>query len=225
MFEQELEMEQKEGRGIGPILMIVLMVGLLGGGIGYLVLQTTRTLKPTEAAKVVEASLKAQPISSVSFHAGHITPHMNDSPDKPQYALLADAGVITYKKDKKTFEADVALSPQGEQTITSIPEFQKKTESNGTVAYKVPLAARKFVKIENITKLAPNRFQVEYSWQWEPNKLGEVFNASGQYVKKFSTWDRAQLIDKYGADFYHSEPTRTTVLIIRGADGWTLGKE
>jgi Holliday junction resolvase-like predicted endonuclease len=225
MFEQEIEMEQKEGGSIGPILMIVAMIGILVGGIGYMVLQNTRTLKPEEAAKVVTALIKAQPPTEVKFHAGKLASSMNDSLDRPQYKLLADAGVIKIQKDKKTNGGDIDLTAEGEKTITAIPEFKKKTEDDGTVAYAVPLATRKFVKIENITKLAANRFQVEYSWQWEPNALGEAFDISGKYIQSFNTWDRSQLIDKYGANYYHGEPTKVTVLIVKGENGWTVPKE
>lgn len=225
MFEQEIEMEQKEGRAIGPVIMIIAMVGMLVGGIGYMVFQSTRTLKPEDAAKVVTATIALQPPSEVKFHAGRLESSMNDSLDRPQYKLLSDAGVITIKRDKKSAAAQIDLTANGEQTITSIPEFQKKSESDGTVAYVVPLATRKFVKIENITKLAANRFQVDYTWQWEPNKLGENFDIAGKYIQKFNTWDRAQLIDKYGANYYHAEPTKASIVIVRGENGWVIPKE
>jgi hypothetical protein len=225
MFEQEIEMEQKEGRGIGPVIMIVAMIGILVGGIGYMVVQNTRTLKPEDAAKIVTASIKAQPPTEVKFHAGKLQPSMADSLDRPHYKLLSDAGLITIEKEKKTNAATIKLTADGERTITSIPEFQKKDEADGTVAYAVPLATRKFVKIENITKLAANRFAVEYSWQWEPNKLGDDFDIAGKYVQEFKSWDRSTLIDKYGANYYHGEPTKATVLVVKGDDGWAIGKE
>lgn len=225
MFEQEIEMEQKEGRAIGPVIMIVAMVGLLVGGIGYMVYQNTRSLKAEDAASVITASMKLQPPSEIKFHAGKLQASMADSIDKPHYKLLADAGLIKIEKDKKTNAGKIDLTDDGEKTITSIPEFQKKDEGDGSLAYTVPLATRKFVKIDNITKLAANRFQVEYSWQWEPNKVGDAFDISGKYIQKFSTWDRSQLIDKYGANYYHGDPTKVTVLIVKGENGWTLAKE
>jgi hypothetical protein len=225
MFEQEIEMEQKEGRGIGPVIMIVAMVAMLVGGIGYVVFQATRTLKPEEAAKVATATMNLQPPSEVKFHSGHLQSSMNDSLDRPHYKLLSQAGIITIAREKKSATAQINLTAEGEKTITSIPEFQKKEESDGTVAYVVPLAKRKFVKIDNITKLAANRFQVEYSWQWEPNQLGENFDIAGKYIQGFSTWDRSQLIDKYGANYFHAEPTKSTIVVVRGENGWTLPKE
>src|SRR4051812_29120638 len=98
MFEQEIEMEQKEGRGIGPVIMIVAMVGILVGGIGYMVVQNTRMLKPEDAAKIVTASIKAQPPTEVKFRAGKLQPSMADSLDRPHYKLLSDAGLITIEK-------------------------------------------------------------------------------------------------------------------------------
>jgi hypothetical protein len=225
MFEQEIEMEQKEGRAIGPVIMIVAMVGMLVGSIGYMVFQSTRTLKPEEATKVITSSMELQAPSEVKFHAGKLQPSMSDSIDKPHYKLLVDAGLIKIEKDKKTNAGKIELTADGEKTITSIPEFQKKDEGDGSVVYSVPLATRKFLKIENIAKVSANRFQVEYSWQWEPNKLGESFDISGKYIQKFNTWDRAQLIDKYGANYYHGDPTKVTVLIVKGENGWTLAKE
>jgi hypothetical protein len=176
-------------------------------------------------ANVITASMKTMPPSEVKFHAGKLQSSMADSIDKPQYKLLADAGLIKIEKDKKTSAGKIDLTDEGEKMITSIPEFQKKDEGDGALAYTVPLATRKFVKVENITKIAANRFQVEYSWQWEPNKLGDTFDISGKYIQKFNTWDRSQLIDKYGANYYHGDPTKVTVLIVKGENGWTLAKE
>jgi hypothetical protein len=218
-------MEQKEGRAIGPVIMIVVMIGILVGSVGYMVYQNTRSLKAEDAANVITVSMKTMPPSEVKFHAGKLQSSMADSIDKPQYKLLADAGLIKIEKDKKTSAGKIDLTDEGEKMITSIPEFQKKDEGDGALAYTVPLATRKFVKVENITKIAANRFQVEYSWQWEPNKLGDTFDISGKYIQKFNTWDRSQLIDKYGANYYHGDPTKVTVLIVKGENGWTLAKE
>ena len=225
MFEQEIEMEQKEGRAIGPVIMIIAMVGMLVGGIAYMVVQSTRMLKPEEAATVVKASMQLLPTSEVTFHAGRVEASMNDSFERPHYRLLADAGIIKIAKEKKAAAAIVSLTPDGEKLVSSIPEFQKKQETDGTFAYVVPLASRKFVKIENITKLAANRFKVDYTWQWEPNKLGDDFDIAGPYMKSFTTWDRSELIDKYGANYYHAEPTSVSVIIVKTDEGWGLAKE
>jgi len=62
---------------------------------------------------------------------------------------------------------------------------------------------------------APTRALVEYTWKWVPNQLGEVFEASGPLVKSFSSWERAALIEKYGADFYHASPTKVVLPLMK----------
>ena len=59
MFEQELEMEKKEGSAFGPVLIILLLVGLFVGGIGFVIFQGKQTPKPAEASAIVEAKLKS----------------------------------------------------------------------------------------------------------------------------------------------------------------------
>lgn len=225
MFEQEMELEEHEGRGFGPILIIVAMIVMLVGGIAYMVMENNKMLKPEEAGLIIQGGLKARPASAVKFHTGHLVGSANDSIDRPQYKLLVAAGLATIKTDKKSNASDITLTPEGEAVLGSIPDLQKKTDTDGTVAYNVPLATRKFVKVDNIVKQSPKRFTVSYTWQWAPNKLGDVFDASGQYIKKFNTWDRTQLIDKYGADFYHAPPISETADLVKAADSWEFAKE
>ena len=52
-----------------------------------------------------------------------------------------------------------------------------------------------------------------------------MFDAAGGQVKVFNTWDRATLIEKYGADFYHGDPTRATVNLVRTDKGWKIATE
>jgi len=224
MFEDELAIEKAEGRGFGPLLIIFALVAIFAVGIGWVVMQARQTLKPEEAAQTINEALKAKGPAVVRFHSGHVVPSVDEKPDGPHYRLLEKAGLLTLKKTK-TMAVDVALTPEGEQAVAAFPEFQKETEKDGTVGYTVPLAERKFVSVDKITKLSPTKFQVEYSWQWEPNKMGEVFDAQGPLVKAFNTWDRSQLIDKYGADFYRSGAKKVTVLIVKGDDGWEIATE
>ncbi len=225
MFEQEMELEEHEGRGFGPIIIIIIMIVILVGGVAYMVIENNRMLKPTEASLVIENGLKTRPASQVKFHTGRIVASANDTADRPQYKLLADAGLLTIKTDKKSGAADVALTADGEAMLKSIPGVVKKDESDGTVAYAVPLASRKFMKVDNIVKNSAKRFTVTYSWQWVPNKLGDIFDADGTYVKKFPTYDRTVLIDKYGADFFHAQPISETADIVQGADNWEFARD
>jgi hypothetical protein len=43
MFEQEIEMEKKEGAAFGPILIILVLVGLFVGSLGVVIFQSKRS--------------------------------------------------------------------------------------------------------------------------------------------------------------------------------------
>ncbi len=225
MFEDEMKMEEQEGKGFGPILIIVAMIAILVGGVGYMIIESNRMLKPEEASVVAEKTLKTLPAAQVKFHTGHLVASMNDGIDRPQYKVLADAGIITIKTDKKNSASDVTLTPDGEAILKSIAGTQKKDESDGTTLYTVPVASRTFLKIEEIQKQSAKHFTAKYTWKWEPNKLGDIFDADGQYVKKFPTYERSQLIDKYGADFYHAAPAADTIAVVKSSDGWAFSNE
>src|SRR4051812_10352515 len=225
MFEQELELEKNEGRGFGPMIIIIAMVAIVVGGLGYVVYNATYMLKAEDATAVVAANLASRGASTVTFHSGHMPYGFSDRGDSPQYKLLGQAGLVKVNMDKKTFDSDVALTPEGESMITSIPEFAKSPDKHETTAYTVPLAKRQFVKIEKIIKISPSKFQVEYSWKWEPTKMGDLFDAAGPQLQKMSSAERAVMIDKYGADFYHAEPSKAAVLVVKGDKGWTISIE
>ena len=67
--------------------------------------------------------------------------------------------------------------------------------------------------------IKPHLAKVEYTWKWVPNRLGKEFDASGELVKSFTTWDRATLIKSYGADFYGGDLTKATIVLMEGNDG------
>ena len=224
MFEQELELEQKEGSSFGPLIIIVLLAALIIGGAGVLIYQSRQTLKPEEAAQVVSKMLAGRPPTTVLFHTGTVTPSMFDSADEPQYRLMEKAGLLKTTRIKNSAKAEVTLTPEGERLLSSLPE-SKKTAKDGEVEYVVPLADRKLINITQVTKLAPNRFQVNYTWQWTPNKLGDDFDAAGDLVKGFNTWDRQKLIDKHGAAFYHGGPEQASITLVKGSKGWEVATE
>ena len=223
MFEEELELEKKEGSSFGPLIVIVLLGVLIFGGAGYLIYQSRQTLKTDEAAQVVSKMLSERPPSTVSFHTGTVSSSMFDSTEDPHYRLLAKAGILKMEKIKKSANLKVSLTPDGDTLLTSLQS--KKTEKGEETEYKVPLATRKLVNVTQITKVAPNRFVVSYTWQWVPNKLGDDFDAAGNLVKGFNTWDRQQLIDKHGAAFYHQAPEQAAVTVMKGTNGWELATE
>ena len=49
-----------------------------------------------------------------------------------------------------------------------------------------------------------------------------MFDAAGPMVKGFNTWDRATLIEKYGASFYHGAPTRAAQMFSKSDKGWQI---
>jgi hypothetical protein len=75
------------------------------------------------------------------------------------------------------------------------------------------------VSIDKVTMIKPHLAQVDYSWKWAPNRLGQEFEASGSLVQSFNTWDRATLIKSYGVDFYGAAPAKASVVLIEGDNG------
>jgi hypothetical protein len=67
--------------------------------------------------------------------------------------------------------------------------------------------------------IKPHLARVNYTWKWVPNRLGKEFDASGDLVHTFNTWDRGTLIKSYGVDFYTAAPTKASVVLVEGKDG------
>ena len=223
MFEEEIELEKKEGSSFGPLIVIVLLAALIVGGAGVLIYQSRQTLKTDEAAQVVSKMLAERPPTMVSFHTGTVLSSMFDSTEDPHYRLLEKAGVLKTEKIKKSANLKVSLTADGDALLASLQS--KKIAKGDETEYKVPLATRKLVNVTQVTKVAPNRFVVNYSWQWVPNKLGDQFDAAGDLVKGFNTWDRQRLIDKHGAAFYHQPPEQAAVSVMKSTKGWEIATE
>lgn len=224
MFEEEIEFDKKQGGGFGPLIVIVAMITLLVGGIGWFVWQNAQTVKPDQAAKYLTASFIKQGPAVVRFHTGLLTANVNDKLEDPHYKLLEKAGIITIKKEKNQ-DLQVDLTEKGEKMIAGFPELKKVQNSDGTVAYTVPLATKELLKVEKVTKVGTGKVEVVYTWKWKPNELGNVFDASNPDVKSFSTWDRSVLIDKYGAEFYNADPKKSTIFMVKPYNGdWEPSK-
>jgi hypothetical protein len=213
MFEQEVELEKRES-SVVPLLLIVAMIVLIVGAAGYFVWQNKQVLSAADAGSAITNVLRGQGPAAVKFHVGMLKPSVNDKPEDPHYRLLEKAGIVKLGKSKdRVFP--VALTTDGEQLLSQIPGVTKSKEKDGTDVYVVPLAERRLVEISKVTMNSPTRATVLYSWRWEPNKLGNLFDASGSLVKSFNTWDRATLIDKYGAAFYHADPTKVQIVLSK----------
>ncbi len=226
MFEQELELEQKSS-SIVPLLLILALAGVIIGTAGYWFVQSKKVLTKQDATTAVTAILKAQGPAVLRFHTGTVKSSINEKPRDPHYKLLQKAGLLKMVQVKGKGEVyDIALTPLGEKQLTAFPEFQKATEKDGTVAMMVPLARRKLVEIDKVTMNGPSMARVEYSWKWEPTPVGDIFDANGELIKSFNIWETQTLIEKYGANFYHADPKRVAVNLVKTDKGtWQVMSE
>jgi predicted transcriptional regulator len=222
MFEQELELEKKQSAAI-PLLLIVGCIIALVGVAAYYLAQSRKVLTTPEATTAVSEILKTQGPTTVTFHTGLVAKNFDDDPHDARYRLLEKAGVISISKDKGP-KAKISVTAKGEEMLKAISGV-KHTEDKDGDTYVVPLADRKLLSVSNIKMFGPERANVQYSWKWAPNAIGEYFDASGGKLSDFNTWDRMSLIDKYGARFYEEPPTTVTVAMAKTDKGWQLATE
>jgi hypothetical protein len=223
MFEQELELEKRESSIVPLLLIVTLIVAVVAVSL-YFVAESRKVLTTTEATPVVLAALDNQGPATVRFQTGIFKSSVGENPHDPHYRLLEKAGYIKIGKDNKG-KTPVSLTPQGQAFLAEIAGVKKSKDKDGNDEYVVPLAQRKLVQIGKITMLTPSKAAVEFSWKWETNPAGELFDAAGPAVKSFNTWDRATLIDKHGAYFYHTAPTKVTLSLVKSDKGWQVGSE
>ncbi len=224
MFEDEIKMEEKSS-GIVPLLLVLaLAAGIIGGG-AYLYLESKKTLTQQDAATLVNSILKAQGPATVHFHSGFVKASVDERPRDPHYRLMEYAGLVKVAPVKGKDAMQITLTPVADATFMKIPEVVQKKELDGTTSYTVPLAERKLVQVSKVTMKTPQLAEVEYRWQWQPTKLGDVFDASGPLFGKLNTWDRSTLIQKYGADFYHSDAKTATIAFVRSQNVWKVYTE
>ena len=217
LFAAEIEMEKKSSN-IFPILFVALLVLVVGGTIYYFVKGSKQVLSQEQATVAVNEILKGQGDAHIRFSTGLIVASMNEKPTDPHYTLLTKAGVLETKK-KSWNSITSAMTPAGQKLLDSITGVEKTTNADKTVTYQVPLAQRKLVAIDKVEMIRPHLARVTYSWQWVPNRLGQEFDASGNLVKGFNTWDRGTLIKSYGVDFYSGAPTKVTIVLMETKDG------
>lgn len=221
MFEAELEMERKSS-SFGPVLFIALLVGVIAGGIFYVVHETRKAMTEPEATQLVNAILKSKGAATLHFRTGYVVQNVEEKPFDPHYKLLEKAGLI--KTAKKGIGLQVVLTPAGEQVLGSIKGVSRTKRSEGGEAIVVPLAERKLVAITKLNVVTPSKAVVDYTWKWDPNKLGDVFDASSKLVETFNVWDRQTLIKDYGVDFYHADPKPEEFTFLRGNTGWSIAE-
>jgi hypothetical protein len=218
LFAAEVEMESKSSNFL-PVALILVLILVVGGTIVYFVKGARDVLTVPVATTAVTQILNAQGPSTVRFSTGTIVPSINEKPQDPHYKLLAKLGIVT-TKPKGYSSLVVALNPAGENLFKQITGVQKISNPDKTVTYVVPLAERKLVDVNKVTMIKPHLAQVEYTWKWAPNRLGQEFDASGSVVKDFPTWDRATLIKTYGVDFYSAAPTKASIVLMEKDGNW-----
>jgi hypothetical protein len=221
MFEQEIEMEQRQS-SVVPLLLIVAMILTIVGVAGYYLIENRKVLSSADAAKLVAAELAKGGPSTIHFQAGIVTASVQERPHDPNYRLLEKAGLLTIGKDQDYGRrTPIILTAAGRKTFEELPGVSRTTDAKEkSEAYVVPVAERVLVGTPQVTMNGIGRAKVEFTWEWQPNRIGEFFEASGPLVKSFNTWDRATLIDKYGAKFYHGQPTKATLLFAKEGGEW-----
>ena len=223
MFEQEIEMEKKNSSIVPLLLIVALIIAVVGVSL-YFVAESRKVLSTAEATPVVLALLDNQKPAILHFQTGIIKASVSEKPHDPHYLLLEKQGYIKIGKDIN-WKTPVSLTPRGQGFLAEIAGVKQSKDKDGNNVYAVPLAQRKLVEISKITMLTPSRAAVEYSWKWETNQAGDLFDASGPAVKGFNTWDRSTLIDKYGANFYHAAPTKVVVALVKTDKGWQVSTD
>jgi len=220
LFAAEIAMEEKSSNFL-PLLFIFGLVIVVGGAIFYFVKGARDVLTVPVAKAAITKIVNAQGPATIKFMTGTVTSTLNEKTTDPHYKLLAKAGVIVTKpKGEKTLI--VGLTDTGERLLGTINGVEKGKNPDGTTTYRVPLAERRIVDVTKVTMVRPHLAQVEYTWKWEPNRLGSELDASGSLVKSFNTWDRQTLIKSYGVDFYSQAPTKATIVLMEKTDGvWT----
>ena len=224
MFEQEFEMEQQQS-SVAPLLLIVAMILAIVGVAAYYVVQNHKVLPASDAATLIEQSLKADGPQTIHFETGNVIASVQERPNAANYRLLEKAGLLKLGKDNGHF-TPVQLTASGQKLFSETAGVINSRDAKGkSESHIVPIAERKLVGTPKMTMTGMGRATAEFLWTWEPNKVGELFDASGTLVKSFDTWDRATLIDKYGAKFYHAEPMKAVVTIARSDKGWQIVTE
>jgi len=222
MFEEEIKM-QRESSYFVPLALVVVLIAVIVGTIGYFVVPG-KSLSQEQAAGLVSAYLAGQGPATVHFHVGVLQPSMDEKIRDPHYRLLEKAGILKLGKSKGE-AINVAFAPEGERRLAAIPGVVKTKNSDGTDAYTVPLAEHQLAAVSKVTMSGRDVAVVQLTWKWTPNELGNAFDAAGPLVKSFNTWDRSTLIQKYGVAFYHVEPAQAALTFVRADKGWKLAAE
>jgi len=222
MFEEELKL-QRESSFLIPLVLLLVLIAVILGAIGYWV-APGRSLSQQQAAGLVAAYLRGEGPATVHFHVGVLEPSVDEKIRDPHYRLLEKAGILKLGRAKGD-AVRVTFGPDGERKLAAIPGVVKTKNSDGSEGYTVPLAERQLAAVSKVTMSGRDVAYVQFAWRWAPNELGNAFDAAGPLVKSFNTWDRSTLIQNYGVAFYHVEPAQGSLTFVRADKGWKLAAE
>jgi hypothetical protein len=217
LFAAEVELQGKSS-GLMPLVLIAGLLLVVAGAIYYFVKGARDVLTVPAATTTVSKILATQGPATIRFSTGTVVSNVDEKPNDPHYKLLAKIGIVV-TKPKGYNTLIVNMTDTGDRLLSTINGVQKSKNPAGTMTYLVPLAERKLVEVNKVTMLKPHIAQVDYTWKWVPNRLGQEFDASGSTVKSFSTWGRSTLIKSYGVDFYSAGPTKSTIVLMEMSDG------
>jgi hypothetical protein len=221
MFESEVEMERRSS--FLPMVLMLCLVALIVGTVGYVVFQVrSRTpLNVAQAAPIVAAAIQGLGPAVLHFQTGAVRCTADETKADLNYRLLEKAGIVKLGKPAKG-SVKVTLTPEGERLLNGHAGVKISTDKDGAVSYQVPLAGRQLLGVAGVEMTGDNQARVTYNWKWVPDALGDSFDAGGPLVKSFNMWERQTLISKYQVDFYHGDATTSALTLVRQDGEWKL---
>jgi hypothetical protein len=221
MFEDEVKMERRSS--FVPLVLMVCLVALIVGTVGYVVFEVrSRTpLSAAQATPIVAAAIQGLGPAVIHFQTGVVKCTADESKADLNYRLLEKAGLVKLGKPTKG-NVKVTLTPEGDRLLKDHAGVKISTEKDGAVSYQAPLAGRQLLGVAGVEMTGDDQAKVTYTWKWVPEVLGDSFDAGGPLVKSFNLWERQSLISKYQADFYHGDATTSTLTLVRQGREWKL---
>lgn len=219
MSEPARELERQQSTVILHLLMVTLTIVLIGVA-GYFLLHGRAPLTRSQATGVLAKVLEGEGPTTVSFHTGLVKSTPDENPRDPRYRLLVSLGIIRVAPGNSA--SRVSLTAKGRDVLKEIPGVKRSTDVDGAEAYVVPLAVVQLDEVSSIRMSGHDHAVVDFTWLWKPNRLGEGFDAASLRETTFTGEERAFLINKHGARYYHQPPTKATIALVRSEAGWQL---
>ncbi|MBV9183301.1 MAG: hypothetical protein JO356_18520 [Acidobacteria bacterium] len=204
-----------------PFVVMTVLVFAVAAAILYFAIEPRNVLSLPEAVQLVTKSLDAEGASTVRFHTGLIKDRPGESPRDARYRLLEEAGVLEIARPAAS-RTSVLLTQRGGEILSAIAGVKRSKDADGNESYLVPLAIRKLIDITNISMEGPEHASIEYTWQWQPNALGESFDRLGPAMTMMSAEDQLVLVSKFAARYYHAVPKKETIRVVKRGKGWQV---